>query len=88
MLYALLYERAELRLLGYISFRIAMAAFTAFALSLWWGKHVIAWLAARSDGPAYGRLVAFLFPKQRLVFGHHALRRWHWRLRADPRAAR
>jgi uncharacterized membrane protein (UPF0182 family) len=30
---------------------------------------MIAWLAARSDGPAYGRLVAFLFPKQRLVFG-------------------
>ena len=31
--------------------------------------NMIAWLAARSDGPAYGRLVAFLFPKQRLVFG-------------------
>jgi uncharacterized membrane protein (UPF0182 family) len=31
--------------------------------------NMIAWLAARSDGQAYGRLVAFLFPKQRLVFG-------------------
>src|SRR5262245_63048367 len=31
--------------------------------------NMIAWLAARSDGTAYGRLVAFLFPKQRLVFG-------------------
>ena len=31
--------------------------------------NMIAWLAARSDGPDYGRLVAFLFPKQRLVFG-------------------
>jgi uncharacterized membrane protein (UPF0182 family) len=31
--------------------------------------NMIAWLAARSDGPAYGRLVAFLFPKQRLVYG-------------------
>ena len=31
--------------------------------------NMIAWLAARSDGPAYGRLVAFLFPKQRLIFG-------------------
>jgi hypothetical protein len=31
--------------------------------------NMIAWLAARSDGPAYGSLVAFLFPKQRLVFG-------------------
>lgn len=44
MLYALLHERADVRLFGYISFRMAMAALTAFALSLWWGKHVIAWL--------------------------------------------
>src|SRR5262249_56083369 len=28
-----------------------------------------AWLAARSDGEQYGRLMAFLFPKQRLVYG-------------------
>jgi uncharacterized protein len=31
--------------------------------------NMIAWLAARSDGEAYGRLVAFLFPKQRLIYG-------------------
>jgi hypothetical protein len=31
--------------------------------------NMIAWLAARSDGPGYGRLVAFLFPKQRLIYG-------------------
>lgn len=31
--------------------------------------NMIAWLAARSDGEHYGRLVAYLFPKQRLVFG-------------------
>ena len=31
--------------------------------------NMIAWLVARSDGPAYGRLLAFLFPKQRLIFG-------------------
>jgi uncharacterized membrane protein (UPF0182 family) len=31
--------------------------------------NMIAWLAARSDGAAYGRLVAFLFPKQRLIYG-------------------
>ncbi|MGH7357950.1 MAG: UPF0182 family protein, partial [Candidatus Rokuibacteriota bacterium] len=31
--------------------------------------NMIAWLAARSDGAAYGRLAAFLFPKQRLVYG-------------------
>jgi len=44
VLYALLHDRADLRLFGYISFRMAMAALTAFALALWWGKHVIAWL--------------------------------------------
>ncbi len=31
--------------------------------------NMIAWLAARSDGAHYGRLVAYLFPKQRLVYG-------------------
>ncbi|MBI3456022.1 MAG: UPF0182 family protein [Candidatus Rokubacteria bacterium] len=31
--------------------------------------NMIAWLAARSDGEQYGRLFAFLFPKQRLVYG-------------------
>lgn len=45
MLFELLHERADLRLFGYISFRMAMAALTAFVLSLWWGKHVIAWLS-------------------------------------------
>ncbi len=28
-----------------------------------------AWLAARSDGEHYGKLVAFVFPKQKVVFG-------------------
>ena len=31
--------------------------------------NMIAWLAARSDPPNYGRLVVFDFPKQKLVFG-------------------
>jgi uncharacterized membrane protein (UPF0182 family) len=31
--------------------------------------NMIAWLAARSDPPNYGRLLVYLFPKQRLVFG-------------------
>jgi uncharacterized protein len=31
--------------------------------------NMIAWLAARADGDQYGRLSAFLFPKQRLVYG-------------------
>jgi phospho-N-acetylmuramoyl-pentapeptide-transferase len=47
VLYALLHEQAEVRLFGYISFRMAMAALTAFVLALWWGKHLIRWLRAR-----------------------------------------
>jgi uncharacterized membrane protein (UPF0182 family) len=31
--------------------------------------NMIAWLAARSDPPHYGRLIAYHFPKQKLVFG-------------------
>jgi uncharacterized membrane protein (UPF0182 family) len=31
--------------------------------------NMIAWLAARSDPPHYGRLVVFNFPKQKLVYG-------------------
>jgi uncharacterized membrane protein (UPF0182 family) len=31
--------------------------------------NMTAWLAARSDGDDYGKLVVFLFPKQKLVFG-------------------
>ena len=44
MLHELLYQRADVRLFGYISFRMAMAALTAFVLALWWGKYVIAWM--------------------------------------------
>ena len=32
-------------------------------------KNLIGWLAARSDGENYGKLVAFNFPKDRQVFG-------------------
>lgn len=32
-------------------------------------KNMVAWMAARSDGPHYGKLVTFTFPKDRLVFG-------------------
>ncbi len=41
------------QLFGYISFRAAMAALTAFAFALWWGKPAIAWLRARKmrEGP-------------------------------------
>jgi len=31
--------------------------------------NMIAWLAARSDPPNYGRLIAYAFPKQKLVYG-------------------
>jgi uncharacterized protein len=31
--------------------------------------NMIGWLAARSDPPSYGRLVAYNFPKQKLVYG-------------------
>jgi uncharacterized membrane protein (UPF0182 family) len=32
-------------------------------------KNMIAWLAARSDGEDYGKLLAYSFPKQELVYG-------------------
>ncbi|MFQ5829268.1 MAG: UPF0182 family protein [Candidatus Methylomirabilia bacterium] len=31
--------------------------------------NMIAWLAGRSDGANYGRLIAYMFPKQKLVYG-------------------
>lgn len=31
--------------------------------------NMAAWLAARSDGDHYGKLIVFLFPKQKLVYG-------------------
>jgi uncharacterized membrane protein (UPF0182 family) len=31
--------------------------------------NMAAWLAARSDGAHYGKLIVFLFPKQKLVYG-------------------
>jgi uncharacterized membrane protein (UPF0182 family) len=32
-------------------------------------NNMVAWLAARCDGPRYGELVEFAFPKERLVYG-------------------
>ncbi|AQV97941.1 UPF0182 family protein [Cupriavidus necator] len=32
-------------------------------------ENMIAWLAARSDPPNYGKLVAYTFPKEKLVYG-------------------
>lgn len=31
--------------------------------------NMIAWLAARCDGPGYGKLVVYTFPKEKLVYG-------------------
>lgn len=31
--------------------------------------NMIAWMAARSDGPNYGKLVVYTFPKQELIYG-------------------
>jgi uncharacterized protein len=31
--------------------------------------NMIAWMAARSDGPHYGKVVAYNFPKQKLIYG-------------------
>ncbi|MEW6072152.1 MAG: phospho-N-acetylmuramoyl-pentapeptide-transferase [Planctomycetota bacterium] len=44
MLHAIVHGWLDVRLFGYISFRVAMAAFTAFGLALWWGRPMIAWL--------------------------------------------
>lgn len=38
------------QLFGYISFRMAMAALTAFAFALWWGGPAIAWLKRHKVG--------------------------------------
>lgn len=32
-------------------------------------ENMIAWLAARCDPPAYGKLIVYTFPKEKLVFG-------------------
>jgi len=32
-------------------------------------NNMVAWLAARCDGPDYGELVEFAFPKERLIYG-------------------
>ena len=48
MLYALFYETLGIRLFGYISFRVAMAALSGFALALALGGPTIRWLRAHS----------------------------------------
>ena len=43
--------------------------------------NLIAWLAARSDGKNYGRLVLYIFPKERLVYGPEQIEA---RINQDP----
>lgn len=43
--------------------------------------NLIAWLAARSDGENYGKLVMYIFPKERLVFGTEQIEA---RINQDP----
>jgi uncharacterized protein len=43
--------------------------------------NLVAWLAARSDGKNYGKLVLYTFPKQRLVYGPEQIEA---RINQDP----
>ncbi len=43
--------------------------------------NLIAWLAARSDGQNYGRLLLYVFPKERLVYGPEQIEA---RINQDP----
>jgi uncharacterized membrane protein (UPF0182 family) len=45
-------------------------------------QNMITWLAARSDGEHYGRLLAFRYPKDKLVFGPMQIEA---RINQDPR---
>ncbi|NJO77489.1 MAG: COG1615 family transporter [Cyanobacteria bacterium RM1_2_2] len=44
-------------------------------------NNLIAWLAARSDGDQYGRMLLYVFPKQELVFGPEQIEA---RINQDP----
>jgi phospho-N-acetylmuramoyl-pentapeptide-transferase len=50
MLPGLLDDALGLQLFGYITFRVAMAGLTAFALALWWGGPTIRWLRRHRVG--------------------------------------
>ncbi|BBD59909.1 hypothetical protein NIES2109_27000 [Nostoc sp. HK-01] len=43
--------------------------------------NLVAWLAARSDGDNYGKLLLYIFPKQRLVYGPEQIEA---RINQDP----
>ena len=66
MLHAILYDELGMRLFGYISVRVAMAALSAFALALLLGRPVIAWLrghrvredVSKTDAPELAAMAA------------------------------
>ncbi len=48
-------------------------------------QNMIAWIAARSDGPHYGQLLVFKFPKQKLLYGPEQIKA---RINQDPEIVR
>jgi phospho-N-acetylmuramoyl-pentapeptide-transferase len=66
VLYGFLHEALGIRLVGYISFRVAMAALSAFALALLLGGPTIRWLKAhrvredvtKTDAPELAKMAA------------------------------
>ena len=44
-------------------------------------SNLVAWLAGRSDGNSYGRLLLYQFPKQRLIYGPEQIEA---RINQDP----
>jgi len=48
-------ELLEVNLFRYISFRMAAAGLSAFALALWWGRPTIGWLARHKVGEKAGK---------------------------------
>ena len=44
-------------------------------------NNLIAWLAARSDGSQYGKMLLYVFPKQKLIFGPEQIEA---RINQDP----
>ena len=66
MLPGIFFDRWGVWLFSFISFRVAMAALTAFALALWWGKPTIAWLRRHRVSERHLRQVDARDPRPRL----------------------
>jgi len=69
-----IYEETEQRMEAYyVTLRLPGEAKEEFILMLPFTptnkNNMIAWLAARSDAPKYGRLLVYNFPKEKLTYG-------------------